>query len=60
MRLQEELGAAGYDRIHESLHENILAGNEAEASQALRPVVARMRLCEARMLAAIQGLAAAG
>jgi len=59
MRLQEELGAAGYDGIRESLHENVSAGDEAEASQQLRPVVARMRLCETRMLAAIQALAAA-
>jgi len=58
MRLQERLGAAGYDGIREALHENVAAGGEAEASQQLRPVVARMRLCETRMLAAIQGLAA--
>ncbi len=59
MRLEEELGAAGYDSIRESLYENVVAGDEAEASQRLRPVVARMRLCETRMLAAIQALAAA-
>jgi len=59
MRLQVDLSTAGYDGIHGSLHENVLAGDEAEASQQLRPVVARMRSCETRMLAAIQALAAA-
>jgi len=58
MQLQVELGAAGYDGIRESLHENVSAGDEAEASRQLQPVVARMRLCETRMLAAIQALAA--
>lgn len=58
MRLQEELGAAGYDGIREALHETVVAGDEAQAAQQLRPVVARMRLCESRMLAAIHGLAA--
>ena len=32
-------------------------GLEAEASQRLRPVVARMKVCEARLLSAIQSLA---
>lgn len=56
-RLQEELGAAGYDGIRESLHAHVIAGDEAEASQTLQPTVARMRLCESRMLSAIQALA---
>ena len=57
MQLQGELGAAGYDGIRESLHRNVTAGDEAQASLQLRPVVARMRLSENRMLSAIQSLA---
>lgn len=59
MQLQTELGAAGYDSIRPVLNENVEAGAEIEASQQLRPTVARMRLCENRMLAAIQALATA-
>ncbi len=60
MQLQTELGAAGYDSIRQGLHEIVGAGEEADASVALRPTVARMRVCESRMLAAIRELAAAG
>jgi len=58
MQLQAELGAAGYDGLRGALHEHVDADAEAEASELLRPTVARMRVCENRMLAAIQALAA--
>lgn len=58
-RLQEELGAAGYDGIAAALKEDVAAGEEAAASLQLQPFVARMRICETRMVAAIQALAAA-
>lgn len=57
--LQAELGAAGYEHIKPALHAHVVAGAEADGSQLLQPTVARMRLCEARMLAAIQALATA-
>ena len=57
--LQAELGAAGYEHIRPALHAHVVSGAEADGSQLLQPTVARMRLCEARMLAAIQALAAA-
>ena len=57
--LQAELGAAGYEHIRPALHAHVVSGTEADGSQLLQPTVARMRLCEARMLAAIQALAAA-
>ncbi len=57
-RLREELDVAGYDGIAAALHENVAAGDEAAASSQLQPFVARMRICETRMLAAIQALAA--
>ena len=59
-RLQAGLRAAGYDGIGPALHENVQPGEEAQASGRLRSTVARMRLCENRMLATIQGMAGAG
>ena len=55
--LQAELGAAGYEHIRPALHAHVVSGAEADGSLVLQPAVARMRLCEARMLAAIQALA---
>jgi len=59
-QLQVELGAAGYDGLRSALNENVEPGAEAVASELLRPTVARMRVCENRMLAAIHALAASG
>ena len=59
MKLQAEFGGASYDSIRPALHENVEPGGEAEASAQLRPTVARMKLCENKMLAAIQALATA-
>jgi hypothetical protein len=56
-RLQEELGGVGYDRIGAALDEHVVDGDELAASRQLQPTVARMRICETRMLAAIQALA---
>jgi hypothetical protein len=60
LQLQTELGAAGYDRVGPALQANVEPGAEIEACEQLRPTVARMRLCENRMLAAIQALATNG
>lgn len=57
--LHDALGAAGYEQIRPALHAHVVAGEETEGSQLLQPTVARMRVCEAKMLAAIQALAAA-
>ena len=60
MQLQRELGAADYESIRGALEENVEPGAEADAAERLRPTVARMRICENKMLAAIQGLVSAG
>ncbi len=57
IQLQRELGTAGYESIRGALDENVEPGSEADASEQLRPTVARIRICENKMLAAIQGLA---
>lgn len=58
-QLQVELGGAGYDGLRSALDANVESGAEAVASELLRPTVARMRVCENRMLGAIRALAAA-
>ncbi|MGB8858521.1 MAG: hypothetical protein WCC60_04665 [Ilumatobacteraceae bacterium] len=59
--LLDELKDAGHATILPALQlPDVAVGEEAEASTALKPVVARMRICEARMVQAIKTLATQG
>ena len=56
-QLRTDLAEVDQPGIVAALHGEAVPGLEAEASQRLRPVVARMKVCEARLLSAIQSLA---
>ena len=56
-QLRDELAAVDQPGIVSALHATAVPADEAQASQQLRPVVARMKVCEARLLSAIQALA---
>lgn len=55
--LRTELDEAGYGTILPALDVRAEPGDELETSASLRPTVARMRVCEPRMVSAIQALA---
>jgi len=56
-RLHTDLAEVGYSSIVPALHTEAMPGREAETSALLAPAVARMKVCEARLLGAMQALA---
>lgn len=56
-RLRAELDDAGHGTILPALDVRAEPGDELETSASLRPTVARMRVCEPRMVSAIQEVA---
>ena len=56
-RLHTDLAEVGYSSIVPALHTEAIPGREAETSALLAPAVARMKVCEARLLGAMQALA---
>jgi hypothetical protein len=56
-QLRSDLAEAGHAAILPALDVRSVPGEEMETSVALRPTVARMRICEPRMVSAIQTLA---